>query len=59
MSYSSQSTGHFAQYRKITESNMKDILIYRNKDICSLFSKKFEEVVSVIDSSSKYKITIA
>lgn len=55
MSYSSQSTGHFAQYRKVSESNMKDILIYRNKDIWSLFSKKFEEIVSVIDSSSKYE----
>lgn len=28
MSYASQSTGHFAQFRDVTESNMNDILIY-------------------------------
>lgn len=55
MSYASQSTGHFAQYRKITKSNMKDIFLYRNKDIWTLFSKKFEEIIKVIDSESVYQ----
>lgn len=59
MSYTSQSTGHFAQYRDVTESNMHDILLYRNKDIWSLFSRKFEELINTLNTSSKkeYKIT--
>lgn len=59
MSYTTQSTGHFAQYRDVTESNMHDILLYRNKDIWSLFSRKFEELINTLDTSSKkeYKIT--
>lgn len=44
MSYASQSTGHFAQYRTITKSNYNDILIYRRKNIWDLFSKKLEEI---------------
>lgn len=59
MSYASQSTGHFAQYREITKSNMKDILIYRNKDIWSLFEKKFEEILSVIDKDSDFEHRIS
>jgi adenine-specific DNA-methyltransferase len=59
MSYTTQSTGHFAQYRDVTESNMHDILLYRNKDIWSLFSRKFEELINTLNVSSKkeYKIT--
>lgn len=59
MSYTTQSTGHFAQYRDVTESNMHDILLYRNKDIWSLFSRKFEELINTLNTSSKkeYKIT--
>lgn len=55
MSYASQSTGHFAQYRKITRCNMNNILQYRNKDIWRLFSKKFEEIAKVINSQSIYQ----
>ena len=33
MSYTSQSTGHFAQFRDVTESNMHDIMLYRIRDI--------------------------
>lgn len=59
MSYSSQSTGHFAQYRDVTESNMNDILIYRNKNIWNLFSKKFEELITTLntDTNLKYRVT--
>lgn len=45
MSYASQSTGHFAQYRDVTKSNVNDILLYRTKDLYSLFEKKLEELV--------------
>ncbi|MDN4074926.1 DNA adenine methylase [Fictibacillus terranigra] len=45
MSYNSQSTGHYAQYRDAnTESSMKDILIYRKKNILPYFIRKFEEL---------------
>lgn len=47
MSYNSQSTGHYAQYRIAeNEKSMKDILIYRNKDISSFFVRKFIDLVS-------------
>lgn len=51
MSYASQSTGHFAQYREISESNFNDILIYRKKDIWTLFEKKFFELIDVLDEN--------
>ncbi len=59
MSYASQSTGHFAQYRDVTESNMNDIMMYRNKEIWTLFSKKFEELLNLLDSdiNKERKIT--
>lgn len=59
MSYASQSTGHFAQFRDVTESNMNDILIYRHKNIWNLFSKKFEELISTlnIETNFEYKVT--
>lgn len=59
MSYASQSTGHFAQYRDVTESNMNDILIYRHKNIWNLFSKKFGELISTLNVETKfeYKVT--
>lgn len=59
MSYASQSTGHFAQYRDVTESNMNDILIYRHKNIWNLFSKKIGELISTLNVETKfeYKVT--
>jgi adenine-specific DNA-methyltransferase len=59
MSYTSQSTGHFAQYRDVTESNMEDILIYRTRDIWTLFEKKFLELISELnyETPNQYKIT--
>lgn len=47
MSYNSQSTGHYAQYRVAeNEKSMKDILIYRNKDISSFFIRKFIDLIN-------------
>lgn len=44
MSYNSQSTGHYAQYRDAyDEKSMNDILIYRQKEILPYFIRKFEE----------------
>ncbi|WP_254704092.1 MULTISPECIES: DNA adenine methylase [Bacillus] len=44
MSYNSQSTGHYAQYRDAKDiKSMEDILIYRRKDIASFFERKFTE----------------
>ena len=45
MAYSSQGTGHYAQYRDAnTESSMRDISIYRQRSVAKLFGKKYEEV---------------
>lgn len=49
MSYNSQSTGHFAQYRDATsESSMADILIYRRKHILPFFIRKMQELKDVL-----------
>lgn len=41
MAYSSQGTGHYAQYRDAkTEASMKNINFYRQKDVASLFVRK-------------------
>lgn len=37
MSYTSQSTGHFAQFRDVTESNMHDIMIISHTRYLDLF----------------------
>lgn len=43
MSYNSQSTGHYAQYRDAKSvSSMEDILIYRQKEILPYFISKFK-----------------
>lgn len=44
MSYCSQSTGHYAQHRPLTELNYNDVLIYRNKSIQKLFVQKFDSL---------------
>lgn len=57
MSYSTQSTGHFAQYRDgNTLDAMHNILTYRIKSVYDLFSKKLNELVSSLDNHLK-KIT--
>ncbi len=43
MAYTSQGTGHYAQYRDAkTISSMKDISIYRKRDLTSYFTKKYD-----------------
>lgn len=58
MAYSSQSTGHYAQYREATSNKSKDnILIYRLKNLSELFFKKIEEFKEKLsDNFLDYKI---
>lgn len=59
MSYTSQSTGHYAQYRDAyKESSMLDIMVYRKKELWPLFEKKYIELVnSLAESPNDYKVT--
>ena len=59
MSYTSQSTGHFAQFRDVTESNMHDIMLYRIRDIWTYFEKKFLEILKMVavKATNRYTIT--
>lgn len=58
MSYVSQSTGHYAQYRDVTENNMTDILSYRNREIWPYFEKKFIELIENVNGNSKdFRVT--
>lgn len=49
MSYSSQSTGHFAQYRTLTEKNYQDVLQYRMKNVFMMFLKKLTELLTKLN----------
>ncbi|EPH7025121.1 DNA adenine methylase [Pseudomonas aeruginosa] len=54
MAYCSQGTGHYAQYRDAKSiSSLKDILIYRRRDIASYFLRKYEEVFSCLCDSPR------
>jgi len=54
MSYSTQSTGHFAQYRDGNSLDaMKNIIIYRLKNVYELFFKKLQELVGSLDNHLK------
>lgn len=59
MSYTSQSTGHFAQFRDVTESNMNDIMQYRLRGIWPYFEKKYLEILNFVDvdTVNDYSIT--
>jgi adenine-specific DNA-methyltransferase len=59
MSYTTQSTGHFAQYRDgDTQDAMNNILYYRQKNLYELFIKKFTELLrSLGDSLKQLKTT--
>lgn len=59
MSYVSQSTGHYAQYRDIKEKNIEDILIYRRRDIWTYFEKKFTELIITLNGTAtkEYRVT--
>ena len=49
MSYNSQSTGHYAQYRDATNDSSKDdILIYRQREILPYFKNKFDQLKSFL-----------
>ena len=58
MSYTTQSTGHFAQFRDVTRQNVEDILLYRRKDILSLFVKKLDELISVLNTTPIHSMTV-
>jgi adenine-specific DNA-methyltransferase len=58
MSYNSQSTGHFAQYRDATSVSSKDdILIYRQKEIVPFFKNKFIQLQN-FESGNELKHTV-
>lgn len=47
MAYTSQGTGHYAQYRDATSmSSLDDILLYRRRSIRSYFHRKYNETVN-------------
>lgn len=52
MAYSSQGTGHYAQYRDAkTESSMLDINIYRQKNLQDLFVRKLDQIIIWTDKN--------
>lgn len=59
MSYTSQSTGHYAQYRNAKDLNsMLDIKKYRTKDFDFYFRRKMEELKSVLSTNNfNHKVT--
>ena len=58
MAYNSQSTGHYAQYRKAqTASSMNDILIYRRKALDGFFMRKYEELSKTLLNAPHSVIT--
>ena len=58
MSYASQSTGHYAQYRDVTEDNMLDIMSYRKREIWPYFERKFIELIENVNGlSMDFKVT--
>jgi adenine-specific DNA-methyltransferase len=58
MSYVSQSTGHYAQYREASIENMDDILNYRRRDVMTYFERKFNDLIQNINGvSNTFKVT--
>jgi adenine-specific DNA-methyltransferase len=59
MSYNSQSTGHYAQFRDATNLTSKsDILIYRQKEMLPYFINKFKQLRIFLDKNNlKHTIT--
>ena len=57
MAYTSQGTGHYAQYRDAkTHSSMKDILIYRKRDFVHYFRRKLVDAYAwILGTPSVYK----
>lgn len=51
MAYTSQGTGHYAQYRDATSmSSLDDILLYRRRSIRGYFHKKYNETINWLPS---------
>lgn len=51
MAYTSQGTGHYAQYRDAnTDSGMNDINIYRKRDLETYFIRKYNDVYSTLST---------
>lgn len=60
MAYNSQSTGHYAQFRKAqTERSMEDILIYRRKQLEPFFIRKYQELRHVLTGNHLRCQTVA
>ncbi|WP_219861515.1 DNA adenine methylase [Vreelandella piezotolerans] len=60
MAYCSQGTGHYAQYRDAkTISSMKDISIYRFREISQYFSRKYNEAVSLLSKKPPTNISLS
>lgn len=62
MAYSSQGTGHYAQYRDAnTQSSMNDILTYRRRSLTDYFLRKYNEILTFAENTSNphkpHKIT--
>ena len=59
MSYNSQSTGHYAQFRDATSLTSKtDILIYRQKEMVPYFESKFKQLHDYLgENNYHHKIT--
>lgn len=59
MAYTSQSTGHYAQYREAKDEKSKnDILMYRLKSLKELFKKKMYELMKKLkENNFSYKTT--
>lgn len=56
MAYNAQSTGHYAQYRDAgNESSMKDILIYRQKEITPYVKRKLVELRDSMSHEQGYE----
>ena len=59
MSYASQSTGHFAQYRTLTSKNYKSVLLYRMKEIPVLFQRKLIELITVLNRPRDHSFRVS
>lgn len=61
MAYTSQGTGHYAQYRDAnTESGMNDISIYRKRSLEPYFIRKYNEVFATLTNTApvlSHKVT--
>lgn len=59
MSYSAQSTGHFAQFRTLTQNNYKSVLFYRMKEVPDLFQKKLLELLSSLNHPTQHTFRVS